>query len=106
MTAQLDHFSPEEKKVYVVAGVTIGLILAIISTALRIWAKLLSTKRVQGEDGFMIAGLLCGIGTASCLFYGKSLAPFSLEINNAAFLPTNRPIRGNHSADLDTLPQV
>lgn len=71
MTAQLDHFSPEQKKVYVIAGVTIGLVLAITSTALRIWAKLISTKRLQGEDWFMLGALVCSISAAACLYYGN-----------------------------------
>lgn len=73
MTAPLDHFSPDQKRVYVVVGVTMGLVLAITSTALRIWAKLISTKRLQGEDGFMIGALFCSVGTACCLYYGKLL---------------------------------
>lgn len=73
MTAPLDHFNPEQKRVYVVVGVTMGLVLAVSSTALRLWAKLISTKRLQAEDGFMVAALFCGIGTASCLYYGEFL---------------------------------
>ncbi|ROV94745.1 hypothetical protein VMCG_08895 [Cytospora schulzeri] len=70
MTMQLDDFGPEEKRQYVLVGVTIGLVLAIVSTLLRTWAKLISIKRLQGEDHFMFAALLLCIGTASCLFYG------------------------------------
>lgn len=75
MTAPLDHFSPAEKRVYVVVGVTMGLVLALLSTALRVWAKLISTKRLQAEDAVMLTALFCSIGTAICLYYGQLLSP-------------------------------
>lgn len=72
MTVQLDDFGPEEKRRYVLVGVIVGLVLAIASTLLRTWAKLISTKRLQGEDYFMFAALCFCIGTATCMFYGQS----------------------------------
>lgn len=71
MTVQLDNFGPEEKRLYVLVGVTVGLVLAVVSTVLRTWAKFISTKRLQGEDYFIFAALFLCIGTASCMFYGK-----------------------------------
>lgn len=70
MTVQLDHFNPQQKRVYVLVGVTLGLILATVSTILRTWARLISTKKLQHEDWFMFVALFCCIGTASCLYYG------------------------------------
>lgn len=72
MTVQLDNFDPEEKRQYVLVGVTIGLFLSTTSTALRIWAKLISTKTLRGEDCFMCAALFGCIGTAICMYYSQS----------------------------------
>lgn len=71
MGIQLDEFGPEEKRNYVLVGVTVGLVLAVASTVLRTWAKLISIKRLQGEDYFMFAAVSLCIGTASCMFYGQ-----------------------------------
>jgi hypothetical protein len=71
MTVQLDNLGPQEKRQYVLVGVTVGLVLALVSTVLRTWAKLISTKRLQGEDYFMFAALFLCTGTASCMFYGQ-----------------------------------
>ncbi|KUI61575.1 hypothetical protein VP1G_08719 [Cytospora mali] len=60
MTVKLDDFDPGQKRQYVLVGVTIGLVLATVSTVLRTWAKLMSTKRLRSEDYFMFAALfLC-----------------------------------------------
>lgn len=72
MAVKLDDFGPEAKRKYVLVGVTVGLVLAMTSTALRTWAKLISTKRLQGEDYFIFAALFLCLSTASCMFYGQS----------------------------------
>lgn len=74
MTVQLDNFDPAQKRQYVLVGVTIGLFLSTTSTALRIWAKLISTKALRSEDYFMGAALFCCIGTATCMYYSQSLS--------------------------------
>lgn len=71
MPVQLDDFDPAQKRQYVLVGVTIGLVLAISTTVLRTWAKLISTKRLQGEDYIIGAALFLCVGTASCMYYSQ-----------------------------------
>jgi len=72
MTVELDNFNTPQKKEYVVATVTIGLILSNVSFALRVWARLVTIKTLRGEDWFMFSGLLLSYATAVCLLYGKN----------------------------------
>ncbi|KAH8668813.1 hypothetical protein BX600DRAFT_435330 [Xylariales sp. PMI_506] len=66
----LDDFSPEQKKVYVVAATVIGLILSTSTTALRFFAKIYLRNGVYAEDWFIFGGLLLSYGIASSEFFG------------------------------------
>ncbi|KAM7190213.1 hypothetical protein V8F20_009835 [Naviculisporaceae sp. PSN 640] len=70
MAVQLDNFSTEQKRHYVAATVAIGLVLSNVSFVLRVWARLVTVKKLGLEDWFMLAGLLLSYATAVCLIYG------------------------------------
>ena len=76
MVVQLDNFTPDQKRVYVIATCTIGLVLSNVTFALRVWAKLITIKKVHLEDWVMLVGLLLSYAVAVCMFYGMHSCAF------------------------------
>lgn len=71
MAIQLDHFDVHQKHLYVIIGTTIGLLMSHVSTILRVWAKLMTAKRLGAEDWLMISALLMSYGSAVPLLWGE-----------------------------------
>lgn len=70
MAIQLDNFNVEQRRQYVAATVSIGLVLSNASSILRVRARLVTVKKLGLEDWFMLVGLLLSYATAVCLIYG------------------------------------
>ncbi|KAJ3496911.1 hypothetical protein NLG97_g2314 [Lecanicillium saksenae] len=73
MGVALDHFDVGQKQAYVVAGTTIGLVLAIVTYAARMYTRLTFSKTLHREDWWMGAALFVTCGVAACLFYQLSV---------------------------------
>ena len=76
MVVQLDNFSPDQKRIYVITTCTIGLVLSNVTFALRVWAKLITIKKIHLEDWVMLVGLLLSYAVAVCMFYGTDFHAF------------------------------
>ncbi|KAK3395066.1 hypothetical protein B0H63DRAFT_63849 [Podospora didyma] len=69
---KLDHFTPDQKRQYVVATIVIGLLLSTLTLVLRIWARIVIIKRLRLEDWFMIAGVILSYGAVALTLWGLS----------------------------------
>ncbi|KAK0744623.1 hypothetical protein B0T21DRAFT_325414 [Apiosordaria backusii] len=67
---QLDNFTTQQKQQYILATVTIGLVLSTLSYVARIYARLKIIRELRREDWCMMGGLILSYGTVACLLYG------------------------------------
>lgn len=70
MTALGGNLTIEQRRQYVIASVSIGIILSTVSLIARLWARLLIINRLRVEDWLMVIGTLISYGTAACMLYG------------------------------------
>ncbi|OAA67789.1 CFEM domain-containing protein [Akanthomyces lecanii RCEF 1005] len=69
MAVALDNFGVGQKQTYVVAGTTVGLVLAIVTYMARLYTRLTFNKTIYREEWWMGAAVLVTCGAAVCLFY-------------------------------------
>jgi hypothetical protein len=71
MVITIDSLGPEGKRHMVVATTVVGLVLSVVTFALRSWARLSVVRRLYREDWVMAAALLLSLGFVICNFYGE-----------------------------------
>lgn len=73
MAVALDNFGVDQKQTYVVAGTTVGLVLAIVTYVARLYTRLTFNKTLYREEWWMGAAVLVTCGAAACLLYRASV---------------------------------
>lgn len=73
MAAMGDNFTVEQRQQYVVASMSIGIILSTVTLVARLWARQLVIHRLRIEDWLMVAGTVLSYGTAICMLWGMVL---------------------------------
>ncbi|KXX78204.1 hypothetical protein MMYC01_205061 [Madurella mycetomatis] len=69
-----DNFTIEQRQQYVVASMSIGIILSTVTLIARVWARELIIHRLRIEDWLMVAGTILSYGTAICMLWGMVLS--------------------------------
>lgn len=71
MMITIDSLGPEGKRHMVVATTVVGIVLSVVTFALRSWARLSVVRWLYREDWMMAAALLLSLGFVICNFYGE-----------------------------------
>ncbi|GAB1316449.1 hypothetical protein MFIFM68171_06659 [Madurella fahalii] len=91
MAALGDNFSTEQRRDYVIASMSIGIILSTVTLVARLWARKSIINQLRIEDWLMVAGTILSYGTAICMLWGVLVTGLHIPFSS---LPLDK-ISGN-----------